>query len=245
MAGPADQQAQRGLQNFDERPDVAGQRPDLRGLGVELLQRGGDGSLNRGSASPSDPSLVPSGFTTMPSAGPHVSSSRLEGGDHADRALLLQGHPEGSGNLRRSVGWFDEHLDRTVAAETQAPDVVVVGGQVPAGQAGPTLLHHDREPCPRRRPPGTRRRCCRSARRLRGPTGAPPAGGTSSREPPRSWQAPCARPWPKGSIAWRRRRSRSRDRCYGSGREPASRRSRSFKRAPIRSMVKGGLVQSW
>ena len=43
----------------------------------------------------------------------------------------------------RALGGLDEHLDRAVAAEPEPPHLVVVGGEVPAGEAGRAFLHHD------------------------------------------------------------------------------------------------------
>ena len=92
---------------------------------------------------PSDPSGSP--------CGPHDDARApgvdrvvlaLEHGDHADRLFLLERGPQGVGDVGRLVGGLDEHLDRAVAAEPQAPDRVVVGGEVPAGEAGGALGHH-------------------------------------------------------------------------------------------------------
>ena len=142
VTGPADQQPERGLQHLDERPHVAGQRSDLGRLRRELLLRRPDGR-RVDDRIPERPFGRTVGLHDDPRTGRDVVAGRLEHRHDADGALLLQGHPKGAGDLGGAIGRFDEHLDRAVAAQSESPDLVVVGREVPAGQPRPALLHDE------------------------------------------------------------------------------------------------------
>ena len=110
------------------------------------------------SASPSEPSTAPSGLTTSRAPGSTARDLGLQRRDDADRPLFLERHRAARPCHRgRALGGLDEHLDRAVAAEPEPPHVVVVGGEVPAGEARACPRPSRRAPCRRRRPPGSRR----------------------------------------------------------------------------------------
>ncbi len=142
VTGPADQQPERGLQHLDERSHVAGQRPDLGRLRGELLL-GRTYGLRVDVRIPERALRRAVGLHDDPRTGRDVVARRLEHRHDADGTLFLQGHPEGARDLRRAVGRFDEDLDGAVAAQPEPPDLVVVGGEVPAGQTRPALLHDE------------------------------------------------------------------------------------------------------
>ena len=73
----------------------------------------------------------------------HAGAPGLQHGHQADRARLLERHPERARDLGRLLRGLDEHLDRAVAPEPEPPHGVVVGGEVPARQARGPFIHHD------------------------------------------------------------------------------------------------------
>ena len=246
MTGAADQEAERGLEHLDERPDVAEQRADLGQLRGELLLGRLDGGDIDGWIS--ERSLARAvGFDDDPRTRGHVITGRLEDRHHADRPLFLQRHPEGAGHLGRAVRRFDEHLDRAVAAEAETPDFVVVGREVPSREARPALLHDDLRHVgdvalqAAARDVADRGAILRDQQSRTGPSVGRAAHGDDRRE-----RHPLAFRGRGIRSPGARRRSRSRARWYGSPREGA--RPRTTVRSSglrSRSMVPRWTPSTW
>ena len=116
--------------------------PDLGAVGFEQLACGRDRFRIDVDIS-QRPVHRSRGLDDEPGAFGHELGRRgLEDRDDADPARLVQGSTERVGDLGRAVRGFDEDLDRAVAAEPEAPDRVVVGGQIPAREPGSSLVHH-------------------------------------------------------------------------------------------------------
>ncbi len=142
MSGAADQQSERRFEHLDERPDVAREGADLGRLRRELLLRGEHGGVVDRRI-PEGAFARAVGLHDDPGSGLDVIARGLEHRHHADGPLLLERHPQGARDLGGAIGRFDEDLDRAVAAQAEAPHLVVVGREVPAGQPRPALLHDD------------------------------------------------------------------------------------------------------
>ena len=128
---------ERWVQHLDERADAAGQRPDLG----PVLSRQASCPIAAARRRPrrrATAAVGRSGRTTS-RAPPRRGPVRLHHGDHARRPLL---QTVALSNPATSAAFsaLDEDLDRAVAAEAQAPDRVVVRGEVLAGQR-PADLH--------------------------------------------------------------------------------------------------------
>ena len=144
VAGAHDQQRSGGSSTSTNARTSPGSGPDL-GVAAPRAARFAASTAASSTAAITERSFARAvGFHDDPGdrsdrrrAGDSSTVTRLIG------SFLFERHPQGTRDLGRAIRRFDEDLDRAVAAEPEPPHLVVVGREVPAGQASPAFLHDD------------------------------------------------------------------------------------------------------